>query len=141
MSDLTREELNKKAAELGVENPESYGTKAELQEAVDQAENNNETNTNDQDRSNEERADDSGSTVDGLHDTRDGADLDGTRELEQPHDAAEGRSAAVQAGKDAARENLAREREADERDGSDNPQKSQALGEYIFVESPSSSDS
>lgn len=124
MAEATREELNQKATDLGL-NPEDYGTKAEVQEAIDQAENNSETNTNDndQERSNASRADESGSTVDGLHDTRDGADLDGTRELERPHDAAEGRSAAVQAGKDAAQENLARERKADAADGSDNPQK------------------
>lgn len=67
-----------------------------------------------------ETARDSGSVVDGLHDTRDGADLDGTRELEQPQDAAEARADAIQQGKDAARENLAREREADKRDGADN---------------------
>ena len=32
-----REELNAKATELGIENPESYGTKAELQAAIDDA--------------------------------------------------------------------------------------------------------
>lgn len=126
-NELNREELNQLATEKGVENPESYGTKAELQAAIDNADNGDENTSNDgaeqnEERSNADRADDSGSAVDGLHDPVDGADLDGTRELEHPHDAAEGRSAAVQAGKDAARENLAREREADEADGSDNPQ-------------------
>lgn len=127
MAESTREELNQKATELGL-NPEDYSTKAELQEAIDNSDSEN-TNTNDDaaehdsDRSNASRADDSGATVDGLHDTRDGADRDGTRELERPHDAAEGRSAAVQAGKDAARENLASERAADKADGSNSPQK------------------
>lgn len=134
MAEATRDELNQKATDLGL-NPDDYSTKAELQEAIEQHENNSEDNSgvddtvaddaaeHDEDRSNADRADESGATVDGLHDTRDGAERDGTKELERPHDSAEGRSAAVQAGKDAARENLASERAADKADGSDNPQK------------------
>lgn len=131
-NELNREELNQLATEKGIENPESYGTKAELQAAIDNVdsdENHTEdvTNTTDdqeEDHTTEEAIEDAVDTAqenhkaDVAHDSVEpGSTADGTAELETPQDAFTSRNEAVELGKETARENIEKERAENQVDG------------------------
>jgi hypothetical protein len=126
-NDLTREELNQLATEKGVENPESFGTKAELQTAIDNVdsdENHTEdvTDTTDEQENEtpepEQEAEDLGEdAVAPSADHEEGSEADGTADLETPQDAFTSRNEAVELGKETARENIERERAENQVDG------------------------
>lgn len=137
MSDLNREELNQLAAEKGVENPESYGTKAELQEAIDaletpepeqEAEDLGEDavapSEPEEEHTTEEAIEDAVDTAEENHkadvasnSTEPGSVADGTAENEVPQDAFTSRNEAVELGKETARENIEKERAENQVDG------------------------
>lgn len=144
-SDLNREELNQLAAEKGIENPESYGTKAELQEAIDALETPNEEVPEEQtslvddapeeeaeaessseleDHTTEETLEDAVDTAEENHEAdvatppaEPGSEADGTAELETPQNAFDSRNEAVELGKETARENIEKERAENQVDG------------------------
>lgn len=120
-NDLNREELNKLATEKGVENPESYGTKAELQAAIDNVDSESNTgedvadNQEDNTPEPEQEAEDLGEDATAPSAPRDedheeGSVADGTAENETPQDAFTSRNEAVELGKETARENIEKER-------------------------------
>jgi hypothetical protein len=128
-NDLTRDELNDLATEKGVENPESYGTKAELQDAIDALETPNEEVPEEQtslvddapeesEPEPEQEAEDLGEdAVAPSAEHEEGSVADGTADNETPQDAFTSRNEAVELGKETARENIERERAENQVDG------------------------
>lgn len=124
-NDLTRDQLNQLAAEKGIENPESYGTKAELQAAIDNVSDENHiedvTDTTDEQEVTpepEQEAEDLGEdAVAPSVSHEEGSELDGTAELETPQDPADVRSEAVRIGQETAQENIEKERAENQVDG------------------------